>query len=51
MSFHFSEECLKTFNSLKEALTSSPIRHAPIWEEPFELMYNASDYAVGVVVK
>ena len=47
--FDFVEECLRAFNRLKEALTSAPILHLPIWGEPFELMYDASDYAVGVV--
>jgi len=48
--FYFSEECLKAFNRLKETLTSTPILHNPIWGEPFELMCDASDYAVGVVL-
>jgi len=48
--FHLFEECLKAFKRLKEALTSTPILHAPIWGESFELMCDASDYAVGVVL-
>jgi len=48
--FRFSEECLKVFNRLKKALTSAPIVHPPIWEEPLELMCDASDHAVGVVL-
>ena len=35
---------------LKEALTSAPILHPPIWREPFKLMCDISDYAVGVVL-
>jgi len=31
------------FTKLKEALTSDPALHCPIWEEPFELMCDASD--------
>jgi len=27
VSFHFSDECLMAFTKLKEALTSSPVRH------------------------
>ena len=46
----FSGECLKPFNRLKEALTSTPILHPPIWGESFELMCDASDYAVGAVL-
>ena len=30
VSFHFSEECLRVFNRLKEALTSAPMLHPPI---------------------
>jgi len=48
--FHFFEECLKAFNRLKEALTSTPILHAPIWGEPFKLTCDTSNYAVGVVL-
>jgi len=48
--FHFSDECLEAFSKLKEALTSAPVRHPPIWGEPFELMCDASYYAVGVVL-
>jgi len=48
--FHLCDECLMAFNRLKEALTSAPILHPPIWGEPFELMCDASDYAVGIVI-
>jgi len=47
---HFSEECLKAFNKLKEVLTSALILHPSIWGELFELMCDTSDYAVGVVL-
>jgi len=50
VSFHFSEECLVAFTKLKEALTSAPVLHPPIWEEPFELICDASNYAVGVAL-
>jgi len=48
--FHFSEECLVTFTKLKEALTSIPVLHAPIWGELFELMRDAFDYAIDLVL-
>ena len=38
------------FIKLKEALASSPVLHRPIWGEPFELMYDMSDYAIRVVL-
>jgi len=50
VSFHFSKECHEAFSKLKEALTSAPVLHSPIWGESFELMCGASDYAVGVVL-
>jgi len=48
--FHFSKECEPAFVALKEVLTTIPILHPPVWEEPFELMCDASDYAIGVVL-
>jgi len=48
--FHFSEERLVAFSKVKEALTFAHVLHPPIWGEPFELMCDAPDYAVGVVL-
>ena len=49
--FHFSEECHVAFSKLKKTLTSAPVLHPPIWEEPFELMGGASNYAIRVVLR
>ena len=50
--FHFYEECyVMLFTKLEETLTLALIFHPPIWGEPFELMCNASDYAVEVVLE
>nr|GFB50035.1 reverse transcriptase domain-containing protein [Tanacetum cinerariifolium] len=38
------------FRTLKEKLTEAPILIAPNWDQPFELMCDASDYAVGAVL-
>nr|GEZ46793.1 hypothetical protein [Tanacetum cinerariifolium] len=38
------------FRNLKEKLTEAPILIAPNWDQPFELMCDASDYAVGAVL-
>ncbi|XP_075515763.1 uncharacterized protein LOC142550573 [Primulina tabacum] len=35
---------------IKAALISAPIMIVPDWKEPFELMCNASDYAVGAAL-
>ncbi|CAM8929018.1 unnamed protein product [Rhodiola kirilowii] len=48
--FKFTDSCLNAFNNLKTALTSAPIVHPPDWELPFELMCDASDFAVGAVL-
>ncbi|CAL8089611.1 unnamed protein product [Prunus armeniaca] len=48
--FHFDKDCMNAFNTLKRELTSAPIIMAPDWSLPFELMCDASDYAIGVVL-
>ncbi|KAM1903840.1 hypothetical protein ACFX13_041302 [Malus domestica] len=50
VSFEFNEECEKAFKHLKEMLTSAPIIRPPDWSIPFELMCDASDYALGAVL-
>ncbi|GJR04111.1 reverse transcriptase domain-containing protein [Tanacetum coccineum] len=49
-TFDFSNSCKKAFNDLKEKLTSAPIIISPNWNIPFELMCDASDFAVGAVL-
>ncbi|GJT09470.1 reverse transcriptase domain-containing protein [Tanacetum coccineum] len=44
--FIFSEECIQAFQTLKKKLTEAPILIAPNWDQPFELMCDASDYAI-----
>ena len=48
--FNFTDECLDAFNKLKQALISAPVIQPPDWSLPFELMCDASDYAVGAVL-
>ncbi|GJY33786.1 reverse transcriptase domain-containing protein [Tanacetum coccineum] len=48
--FIFSEECIQAFQTLKKKLTEAPILIAPDWDQPFELMCDANDYAIGVVL-
>ncbi|GJT41771.1 reverse transcriptase domain-containing protein [Tanacetum coccineum] len=48
--FIFSEECIQAFQILKKKLTEAPILIAPNWDQPFELMCDASDYAIGAVL-
>ncbi|GKD58607.1 reverse transcriptase domain-containing protein [Tanacetum coccineum] len=48
--FIFSNECIQAFETLKKKLTEAPILIAPDWDFPFELMCDASDFAIGAVL-
>nr|GEU71482.1 hypothetical protein [Tanacetum cinerariifolium] len=48
--FFFSKECIESFNTLKKKLTEAPILVTPDWDFPFEIMCDASDFAVGAVL-
>ncbi|XP_012835563.1 PREDICTED: uncharacterized protein LOC105956264 [Erythranthe guttata] len=50
IKFDFNDECLKAFDDLKTRLVTAPIIVVPDWNEPFELMCDASDFAVGAVL-
>ncbi|GKG30871.1 reverse transcriptase domain-containing protein, partial [Tanacetum coccineum] len=41
-----SDECIQAFETLKKKLTEAPILIAPYWDLPFELMCDASDFAI-----
>ncbi|GKA51312.1 reverse transcriptase domain-containing protein [Tanacetum coccineum] len=48
--FIFSDECIQAFETLKKKHTEAPILIAPDWDLPFELMCDASDFAIGAVL-
>nr|GEZ98816.1 reverse transcriptase domain-containing protein [Tanacetum cinerariifolium] len=48
--FIFSNKCIEAFQSLKKKITEAPILVALDWDLPFELMCNASDFAIGAVL-
>ncbi|GJZ52552.1 reverse transcriptase domain-containing protein [Tanacetum coccineum] len=48
--FEFDDECQKAFESLKEKLTCAPMIVSLNWNLSFELMCDASDFAVGAVL-
>ena len=48
--FIIEEEGKDTFMQLKQALVEVPILQSPDWDLPFEIMCDASDFAVGAVL-
>ncbi|GKD58628.1 reverse transcriptase domain-containing protein [Tanacetum coccineum] len=44
--FVFSKDCIDAFQTLKKKLTEAPILVVPDWNLPFELMCDASDFAI-----
>ena len=49
-AFDFDDACLQAFNAIKEKLVSAPIMIVPDWNQPFEVMCDASDFAIGAVL-
>nr|GEZ59511.1 reverse transcriptase domain-containing protein [Tanacetum cinerariifolium]GEZ81681.1 reverse transcriptase domain-containing protein [Tanacetum cinerariifolium] len=43
-------DCIDAFETLKKKLTKAPILVVPDWKLPFELMCDASDFAIGAVL-
>jgi hypothetical protein len=48
--FVFDDDCKEAFETLKNALTTAPVVEPPDWNLPFEIMCDASDFAVGAVL-
>nr|GFA08025.1 reverse transcriptase domain-containing protein [Tanacetum cinerariifolium] len=48
--FIFSNECIQASRSLKDKLIEALILITPNWDQPFELMCDDSDFAVGGVL-
>ena len=48
--FEFTPECLEAFRTLKDKLITAPILISPDWSLPFELMCDASNFALGAVL-
>ena len=50
VQFNWTPKCQEAFEKLKGLLTTAPIMQAPNWSLPFELMCDASDFAIGAVL-
>ena len=48
--FAWLQACEDAFDKLKTMLVSPPIMRSPNWNLPFEIMCDASDYAIGAVL-
>ncbi|GJT79453.1 reverse transcriptase domain-containing protein [Tanacetum coccineum] len=48
--FVFSKDCIDDFETLKKKLTKAPTLVVPDWNLLFELMCDASDFAIGAVL-
>ena len=46
----FTNECLQAFHKVKETLITAPISQPPNWSLSFEIMHDASDHVMGVVL-
>nr|GEY52149.1 hypothetical protein [Tanacetum cinerariifolium] len=46
----FSKEYVEAFPTLKRKLNEAPILIAPDWDMPFELLCDASDFAIGTIL-
>ena len=49
-AFLFDSNCSAAFQILKEKLISAPVIVTPDWSQPFEVMCDASDFALGAVL-
>ena len=50
VKFDFTSECLKPFKEIKPALITAPVVQALDRSLPFEIMCDASDFAIGIVL-
>nr|GEY92227.1 reverse transcriptase domain-containing protein [Tanacetum cinerariifolium] len=48
--FVFSKDCIDAFETLRKKLTEALILVIPDWNLPFDLMCDASDFAIGAVL-
>ena len=49
--FDFDESCISAFEEIKSRLVTTPIMPTPNWNKEFQIMCDASDYAMGAVLR
>lgn len=50
VEFRFDKKCLKAFDLIKHSPIFAPIMQPPDWNQLFEIMCDASNFAIGVVL-
>ena len=50
VKFKFDESCQRSFEEIRSRLVEAPIMAKPDWNKEFEIMCDASDYAMGAVL-
>ncbi|GJS77400.1 reverse transcriptase domain-containing protein [Tanacetum coccineum] len=50
LHYFISDECKQAFDELRKKLIESPILVVPNWDYDFEIMCDASDFALGAVL-
>ena len=50
VKFDFYESCKAEFDEIKSGLVTAPIMVTPDWSKEFEIMCDANDFAMGVVL-
>ena len=48
--FNFDESCQSSFEEIRSKLVEAPIMAKPDWNKEFEIICDASDYAMGAVL-
>ena len=48
--YQWREDCQAAFQRIKMMLSSKPVLRAPVFQQPFHLMVDASDIGAGAVL-
>ncbi|XLT51577.1 hypothetical protein HN873_044181, partial [Arachis hypogaea] len=50
VEFELSENCMEAFDKLKITLNQAPIVRGPDWSQPFEIICDVANHAVGAAL-